>query len=48
MKTVAEAKGITVDDIPFHEELKICEEMASLLPSKIFRMKTQGEQGLKL
>jgi hypothetical protein len=45
---VAEVKGMSVEEIPYHEEYRICEEMASLLPSKIYRMKVQGEGGLKL
>jgi len=47
-RKLSEKKGIPLDKIPFEEETRICDDMKALLPSKIFRMRTQGEKGLAL
>lgn len=44
---ICEMRGLNVSDV-FREELKICQDMVELLPSKIDRMCFQGEGGLTL
>lgn len=48
VKELCSSKGIAAESIPFHDEMKICEEMVQLLPGKIHRMRTTGESGLNL
>lgn len=46
-RELCQKKNIAVDDV-FGEELKICEDMKKLLPSKIDRVHYYGESGLSL
>ena len=46
-RTLCHMKNLKISDV-FEEEMKICEEMSYLLPSKIMRMKQYNETGLNL
>jgi hypothetical protein len=46
-KRIADKKEVRLQDV-FAEEIKICEEMIGLLPSKINRIHYMGESALSL
>lgn len=46
-KQLCARRGLVINDV-FGDELRICEEMVRLLPSKIDRMCYLGESGLSL
>lgn len=47
-KDLLEKRAIKLEDLPFVDEYKICNEMVELLPQKIDRMCFTGESGLSL